>query len=514
MTNTMPNNNDFLFVVENDETIEELETQERWKVVIIDDEPEIHSVTKLALNNFDFDGRRLEFLSAYSGEQGKMLLRDNPDAAVALLDVVMESDHAGLDLVQYIREELKNNLVRIVLRTGQPGQAPEKSVIQKYDINDYKEKTELTYQKLFTLMYSCLRAYRDILTIEDNKRSLEQIIEASATMFEPQSMDKFAKGVLDQLTALFHAKEGSIVHEPSGIVAEGEGEKLRIFVGTGEFADDIGSEVDTVLSNDPLDTGPAGRQKFSHSLKDGKYTGCYTSASGSKSVVHMKGLKEVDGFDFHLVDVFSRNMGLGFENIHLKRELEDTQKEIVHRLSEAVETRSLETGSHVRRVAEISKLLAIGFGLSEEEAEIIKLASPLHDIGKIGVPDAILNKEGKLTADEWKIMQTHTTLGYELLKGSSRPIIQAGAVIALDHHEKWIGGGYPNNKAGEDIHLYGRISALADVFDALGSTRCYKKAWEMERILDLIKDERGRQFDPRLVDIFFSELDTFLSIRE
>jgi response regulator RpfG family c-di-GMP phosphodiesterase len=142
------------------------------------------------------------------------------------------------------------------------------------------------------------------------------------------------------------------------------------------------------------------------------------------------------------------------------------------------------------------------------------MASPMHDIGKVGIPDAILNAPRKLTADEFTIMKTHAQLGYNMLKYSDKPILKAAAIVANEHHEKWDGSGYPNKKSGEDIHIYGRITAVADVFDALGSERVYKKAWELEKILTLFKDERGKHFDPQLVDLFINNLDSFLKIRD
>ena len=142
------------------------------------------------------------------------------------------------------------------------------------------------------------------------------------------------------------------------------------------------------------------------------------------------------------------------------------------------------------------------------------MASPMHDIGKVGIPDAILNKPGKLTDDEFKIMKTHSALGYQMLKHSNREILQMAAIVAYTHHEKWDGTGYPKKIKGEAIHIFGRITALADVFDALGSDRCYKKAWELEDILALIKEERGKHFDPDLVDLFLGNLDEFLVIRD
>lgn len=197
----------------------------------------------------------------------------------------------------------------------------------------------------------------------------------------------------------------------------------------------------------------------------------------------------------------------------LNREITDTQREVIFTMGAIAETRSKETGNHVRRVAEYSKLLAIHYGIPEEEAEMLKQASPMHDIGKVAIPDVILNKPGLYNDEERKVMSRHALLGYEMLMKSSRPLFKMAAIVAYEHHEKWDGTGYPNKTKGEDIHIYGRITALADVFDALGSQRVYKDAWTDERIFKLMKDEKGKQFDPKLVDIFFEHLDSFLEIR-
>ncbi len=200
--------------------------------------------------------------------------------------------------------------------------------------------------------------------------------------------------------------------------------------------------------------------------------------------------------------------------IHLQQEIEDTQKEVVFTMGAIGETRSKETGNHVKRVAEYSYLLASLSGLSKDEAELLKLASPMHDIGKVGIPDSILNKPGKHTDEEFEIMKTHSYLGYEMLKGSQREILKTSAIVAYEHHEKWDGNGYPRGLKAEDIHIYGRITAVCDVFDALGADRYYKKAWNLEQILTLFKEERGRHFDPKLIDLFFDNLDKFLEIRD
>jgi len=219
-----------------------------------------------------------------------------------------------------------------------------------------------------------------------------------------------------------------------------------------------------------------------------------------------RGSIELDGVVVYGTDIS--------EIMELNQEILETQKEIVYAMGEIGETRSKETGDHVRRVAEYSQLLASLAGIDKTEAELIKFASPMHDIGKIGIPDAILNKPGKLDEDEFAIMKTHAEIGFNLLNHSTRPVLKAASIIAYHHHEKWDGSGYPQQLSGEDIHIYGRITAVADVFDALGSARVYKKAWPLEEVLALLKEQRGIHFDPLLVDLLLENLAMFLKIRQ
>lgn len=201
------------------------------------------------------------------------------------------------------------------------------------------------------------------------------------------------------------------------------------------------------------------------------------------------------------------------EIINLHQELEDAQREVIYKMGEIGETRSNETGNHVKRVAEYSKLLALKVGINEKDAETLKHASPMHDIGKVGIPDSILNKPGKLTDEEFEIMKEHSVIGYKMLKKSTRPILATSAIVSHEHHEKYDGTGYPRGLQGEEIHIYGRITAICDVFDALGSSRVYKKAWDLNEILDYLKEEKGKHFDPHLIDLFLDNLDEFLVIR-
>lgn len=196
------------------------------------------------------------------------------------------------------------------------------------------------------------------------------------------------------------------------------------------------------------------------------------------------------------------------------RELNETQIEVILTLSEVAESRCGETGAHIKRVAEYSHLLALLAGRSENEAFLIKSAAPLHDIGKIATPDHILLKPGKLTADEFVIMKEHAEIGYKILADSTKPILMTAAIIAHSHHEKWDGSGYPQSLKGESIPIYGRIIALADVFDALGSERIYKKAWSSGQIRNYVTEQSGIHFDPRLAALFLEHFEQFEAIRK
>src|SRR5438876_223000 len=217
------------------------EQGQHWKVAVIDDEPAVHDGTRFALSDYRLNGQGLEILSAYSAAEGRELMRRHPDVAVVVLDVIMETDTAGLGLVAFIRKDLKNETVRIILRTGQPGQAPERRVIVDYDINDYKAKTELTADKLFTALTAALRSYQQLQRLVETRRGLEMIIEGAATLYDLKSMQKLAEGVLTQIASLLNVECGGIL-----VLREGAPrERFSILAGSGcysHFAGMAGAE--------------------------------------------------------------------------------------------------------------------------------------------------------------------------------------------------------------------------------------------------------------------------------
>lgn len=483
-----------------------------WNILLVDDEPGVHQVTQMVLRDFVFDNRPLNLISAYSGKQGLEVMTSHSDIALAIVDVVMETDDAGLELVRSIREDLQNNYTRLVLRTGQPGQAPEEEVITNYDIDDYKDKTELTSNKLLTLMYASLRSYRDICLIDSHRRSLEQVILASAEIFEAGSLKTFASAVLKQICNLLHL-DGAIFYCTS-INEEVDGlSDYRVLA--------VSGNMEAYETQNKSQLPEPVKNSFEYALKQKQsyvngdiYTGYFSTSLGSENLLYVSMERELDDMDKQLLDIYASNVAVTYENLLLRDEILETHRELAYILGEAVEQRSKETGSHVHRVALYSHYFAIKYGLGNKESELIKLASPLHDVGKIAIPDSILKKPGKLDQEEWVIMQTHAQLGADLLKSSDNAVIKMGSIIAGQHHERWDGCGYPHKLAADNIHIAGRITALADVFDALGSKRYYKEAWPLEKILAEINEQKGKQFDPKLVDILNENIDEILEIRK
>jgi response regulator RpfG family c-di-GMP phosphodiesterase len=480
-----------------------------WKILLVDDEPDIHDITKLTLTRFRLDGRGLTFLHAYSGLEAKEVLSREKDIALVFLDVVMEREDSGLEVARWMRQDLDNQFTRIVLRTGQPGQAPEERVIVNYDINDYKEKTELDRTKLFTTTFAALRAYRDIMKVEEARQQqmhyregLERVIAASAHIFQQRNLKDFANGLLQQVVALLRLEHSMLLRLRGATAITGEGDY--------EVLAQIGEE--TLLTPELIDQLHAAESNRISKLEGDTYVGYFPNNSGKASLLVLKGVEEISELDAKLLEIFCSGVAIAFDNILLNQEITDTQAELILRLGDVVESRSNEAGNHVRRMAEVCHLLAQAAGLPEDETAVLKHAAPMHDIGKIATPDAVLLKPGKLDAEEWEIMKQHPAVGASILDGSQRPILKAAAVIAHQHHEKYDGTGYPQGLKGEDIHLYARIVAVADVFDALMHKRVYKDAWPVERVIDYLREVAGKHLDPRFVELLIENVDEALAI--
>lgn len=475
-----------------------------WKILIADDEKDVHTLSRIVLSSLEFDGRDLEILNAFNGEETKKLLIENPDCAVVLLDVVMDSSDEGLSIVKWIRDVFSNQTIRIILRTGQPGDVPEKDLIINYEIDGYREKTELTDQKLFTSVYTALRSYKDLKSLEDNKKELEEIIHSSTKIFSSNNLSDFLYNSIFYLTPIL---SNETFKDIDVLVLEKKNENFTPVWGSGAFKPvDIGSDSLNIEDWDIVE-----RASFSQTyiIKKNSFVIPVTVPEGDSFIIFLKQEHSFKTPNSNLLEIYMRNIEVGLEKIILSEEIEATQKEIIYTLGDVVESRSLETGSHVKRVGEMSYKLAKLAGCSEEDSQLIKTASPMHDIGKISIPETILHKGDKLSANEMDMVKSHTVKGYEILKGSNRKIIKTAAIIALQHHERWDGNGYPMGLKEDHIHLFSRLTTIVDVFDALYHDRVYKKAWPVSKIVDFFNEEKGKMFDPELTDIFLENIGEF-----
>jgi len=373
-----------------------------WKIAIIDDEPEIHNVTKLALSQMTFAKRPLTFLHAYSAAEGRVLLEDNPDIAAVLLDVVMESDNAGLQLVAFIRETLNYKSIRIILRTGQPGQAPEHSVIREFDINDYKQKSELTVDRLQTSMFTALRSYRDMRALEMTKIGLKNVIEASASIFSMRSLDQFTRGVLEQLTSMLFLDPSAVYGQADAIAATSIADRFDIIAGTGQFESFVGKDGSDLLDPVTINAIQAALDKRSTYVLEGKlYVAYFQTVSGVDHILCVKGDLRKDCQSNELIDLFCRNVAIAFENVHLEKDL---RSEI-----------------HVRRKAEY-KAEALA-RLSEESPDPILRIS---DHGEVHYA----NRPAQILLDHWTMK-----VGQTLPKDWSARVRTSLETQAVDHLE-------------------------------------------------------------------------------
>ena len=302
----------------------------RWKVAIVDDDQAVHDGTRFALYDYALADHGLEMISAYSAAEGRELLLAHPDIAVVLLDVVMETEDAGLQLVDFIRKDLKNETVRVILRTGQPGQAPERRVIVDYDINDYKAKTELTADKLFTSLTSALRSYQQLQRMVETRRGLEIIIEAASMLFDLHSVQRLAEGVLTQIASLLEVECAGILvlrddHRPD--------EQISILAGSGCYRNLVGGSIDEGLDGEVRAAVRHAFERRHHEYQPQRSVLYLRTGSGREVVVLLETPKVLSDTNRTLVEVFCSRLAVAFDNVILYRQLEEANLQLEDRVA-------------------------------------------------------------------------------------------------------------------------------------------------------------------------------------
>ncbi|RAI43485.1 ATP-binding response regulator [Rhodoplanes roseus] len=320
-----------------------VETGPRWKIMVIDDEPAVHDGTRFALADYSLNGQGLEIVSAYSGEEGRAALRQHPDTAVVLLDVIMESDTAGLELVDFIRTELKNETIRIILRTGQPGQAPERRIIVDYDINDYKAKTELTADKLFTSLTAALRSWQQLERMVETRRGLEIIVDAASTLYDFKSIQRLAEGVLVQLASLLNVDcDGILVFHENG-----RQHPVSVLAAAGCYIRHVGQNGVTALDPDLRHVVEEAFRLRTHQFMP-RWSVLYIRTSSDREVVVVLHVcRPLSETDRTLVEIFTSKLSIAFDNVILYEQLQEANT----RLEDRVNQRTRELTSANRRLA-------------------------------------------------------------------------------------------------------------------------------------------------------------------
>lgn len=379
---------------------------------------------------------------------------------------------------------------------------------------NYRFVNGYTRDKLFVAVISALRSYNELSHSDGSNIRLEQIIESSVSIYKERKNEAFDRNLLKQLKTILCLNNKRLEESTSGFMAIKED---GIYVITSCFGKYY--KYKKLFLDDMIE--PSVAKKIYEAEKTGNKQYDYHSFA-----VHIKDTYDVEHvlfitlpraiseWDKNLIDIFCSGIGPTYDLLH-KETIRDTSiSEILYALGEVAEARTKTIGNHVERVAAYVGFICEKMGMDDVDSGFITHASAVHDIGKLIIPDDILNKPARLTEDEFELVKTHARIGEDLLKNSSEPLLQEAAIIAGTHHEKYDGTGYPKGLKGKEIPLSGRIVAVADVVDALSSDTVYKKAWTMERIQVLLKEESGKHFDPDVVNVILDNYDRFLELRE
>ena len=327
----MAEQDDVLHLIEDSGVDQDDHSARKWKIAVIDDDHAVHEGTRFALSDYNLNGQGLEILSAYSAAEGRTLMREHPDVAAVLLDVIMKTDIAGLELVEYIRNEIRNETVRIILRTGQPGQAPERRVIVQYDINDYKAKTELTADKLFTSLTAALRSYQQLERMVQTRRGLEIIIDAASTLYDFKSMQRLAEGVLTQMASLLNVDcAGILVLRDDGSQAE----DFSVLAGSGCYSRFSGAATSRALDPELRDMVEAAFRQRANEFADQRTVLYVRTGSGREVVVLLQAERQLSETDRSLVEIFSSRLSIAFDNVILYQQLHEANTQLEDRVAQ------------------------------------------------------------------------------------------------------------------------------------------------------------------------------------
>ncbi|MEI6557873.1 MAG: HD domain-containing phosphohydrolase [Rhodospirillaceae bacterium] len=474
---------------------------------MVDDDHSFHRICRKAFSSLRFKGIAVEVLSAYSGDEARAVLAANPDLGVALIDVVMENTRAGLDLVTHIREERGDKRIRIILNTAFPVHAVEREVVERYEINDYRTKSELNPDRLCTVVIEALRNFDSLCASEAARREMLGTMTAVVGLFNAKSLDEFCETVLETFaTVPGSAPDLLIARAGEGA---GNGGAPVILAGRGRFRPFGGQPADAI--GDPELTGllVAAITTEAVSCRCGRAAFRIRSRQDEALVVCADG--PLPGAA--ALRIFRTQAESVFDHLLTVEETYAVQIATIRAFAGVSGRNDHDAGGHLTRIERLSGLIAGELrargaypdSINDRLVEKIGLASVLHDIGMVYVPDDIVLNAEQLSAEEFQIINRHAMAGYRILTEAAAPvrgrnILRIAAEIARCHHERFDGTGYPDGIAGEAIPITARIVAVADVFDAMTSERPFRRAIRVDEALATLTAQAGKAFDPLVVE--------------
>lgn len=488
-----------------------------WKILIADDDHDVHTVTKLVLRGVTFRGREVEFIDAYSGEETLLRLQEHPDIAVVFLDVIMETDDAGLNAARQIREN-GFSLVRLILRTGYPGQAPEREVIVNYDIHDYKEKSGLSAKKLFTSLISALRAFDDLVSLESHRRGLMSVLEA-VSWFNFDDVQRYIDGMLLEFSALAHLRSERVL-----MVARVHGspaEALQLVASAGDWH--FAAEQTPELAGFPAEVLALVHQSLDACCEQEASHGSalFVSSSDTNLVVYAAGAEAFADADRILLEVFLTKVCQALANHRTYQNVVVERDALLQGLALAAEHWDEGAAVSLQQLARLSTAIARRLETTLEFPDEVDTrfvqgignAAQLHDMGNLLVPAELLLKSGPLADTERSLLQEHVAAGLPLFEAcrartAGQGTIDLACQVIASHHERFDGSGYPRGLAGEAIPLAGRLVAVADAYVAMTSARPFRPALSRAEAMAAIIAGSGSAFDARVVTAFVQVLET------
>lgn len=474
-----------------------------WRVLIVDDDQEVHALTRIALRDCRCQDRGIEFLEASDVRRARELLQCHDDIAIAFIDVVMDTDHAGLDLVTYIRREMRNRSIRLILRTGQPGVAPERQVIRDYDINDYIAKASVSAAKLYTTTVAALRTFDHITSLERDRDALdrvrvglETVVDASAALGAVDTIESFATQLLKQFGRLLHCTSRTLLVQAAEPLVHGAHAHYDVLAKAGHFKHDADA-LDDPAVRVPIEEGLKAGRSIVHG---GVFIGYFPVRDGLVHLLYVDGAAE--DADLPVLEQLSRQICVTFDGLDRERKRRLVLTELILMLCDLIESRSHDSANRTRRVAELAQMLGQAAGLDRTECDTLFLLAVLQWVGPLARLDAAPAPERAPLSS--MAAARPRAIDHDQGGRANLGILRLAALVAAQRDERVDGSGTPDGLQGASIHVYSRIITIAQAFDAaLGNDEAADGPAVM-RAVEVLQEGRGTRFDAELVDAFIA----------